>query len=130
MTKTIEYLKSQLFQRGNITLLILAALFIWWDTSRKQEIRERVLSSPVTVEATILKTKGCFKNGKCIDFEYEYQNKIYEEDASVTWGFANWCESRNDCKGMKFRLVLEEGYPENFLVYWEEMFEKEKQINN
>lgn len=129
MTKTIEYLKTQLFQPGNVVLIAFAAGFIWWDTSRKQENRDLVLDSPVSVKATILGTKGCYKNGKCIDFEYQYKDNTYEEDATITWEFFNWCESRNDCKGMKFKLVLEEGNPENILVYWEEMYQQKKERN-
>jgi hypothetical protein len=126
----IDYLKDQIFRRENIVLLLLVGGFLIWYTSHQKELTKAVRENPVETEATILRVKGCFKNGKCIDFAYSFEGELYQGSASVTWKFANWCKARNDCRGMKFRMVLEDGNPENFLVYWEEMYSAERKRKN
>lgn len=111
---------------ANIILFSVAVLVLSYMAIRHYSNRGKVLANPVELEGIILKVTPCFKNGKCIEYEYEYQETVYQREARVSWSFANWCRSRNNCKGMKFKVLIQEGNPGNTLVFWEDMYEAAK----
>lgn len=111
---------------NNIILFCLAVLLISYLSMKHYHDKNKVLNDLAGVEAEIIRFKSCFKNGKCIDFKYAYNGVTYREVASVSWAFFKWCEKRDGCKGLKFKVHLEKNNPENILVYWKEMFEEMK----
>lgn len=126
--KKLLYWWNELKKPVNIAWLVCATLFLLYQSIKSEKDGQAILNDPATVYGEILRVKGCFKNGKCIDFKYEFEGETYYEDASVSWPFANWCKRKDGgCYGMRFRIDLERSNPENILVYWEEMWHKELQ---
>ena len=133
MKKTIKWYFDR-FQReakkpGNIILFSIAAIILSVFVIQQRQDKARVLENSVETEGEILRVKPCYKNGKCIDYQYQYEDSLYKSEASISWAFAKWCENRNDCKGMKFKVLVEKNNHKNFLVYWKEMYEEEKKSN-
>ena len=91
--------------------------------------KKSVLDNPYETTATITGIVNCFKNGRCIEYNYEYEEKKYTDKANSTWGFSNWCENKNDCKGFKFKITLNKGKPHQNIADWDNVFKK-KQLTN
>ena len=131
MKKTIkkyfDRFKKDAKKPGNIILFSVAAIILSIFVIQQRQDKAKVLENPIETKGEILRVKPCFKNGKCIDYQYQYKDSVYKRDASISWAFAKWCESRNDCKGMKFKMLVEKDNPNNVLVYWKEMYEEAKQ---
>ena len=80
-------------------------------------------ANPYELTAEILKIENCFKNGRCLVYKYEYENKTYVDRTRTTWTFSNWCENRNDCKTYKFKLTIDKDDPEKNIADWDAIFE-------
>lgn len=122
--KNFDRFKKDARKPGNIFLFSVAVIVLSFLVLQQRQNKAKVLESPIEAKGEILRIKPCFKNGKCIDYEFQYKDSAYIRDARISWAFAKWCENRNDCKGMKFKVLVEKENPNNVLVYWEEMYEK------
>ena len=75
------------------------------------------------VTAEIIGIVDCFKNGRCVNYQYSYEGVVYQQKASSNWTFSNWCAERNDCKGYKFDLFIDKTNPENSTANWKDIFD-------
>ena len=122
INKFFKKIYLELVRKENRLILIGLVLFLIYARVDGYYYRKAINENKVTIEAEIIGAKGCFKNGKCIDFMYEYNGIIYKEDARVIWSLASWCEQNNNCKGMKYKIDIQKDSPENCLTYWEDMY--------
>jgi hypothetical protein len=127
--KYFDQFEKDIKKPGNIILFSIATIVLSILVIQQRQDRARVLENPIETKGEILRIKPCYKNGKCMEYQYQYKDSIYKREASISWAFAKWCENRNDCKGMQFRVLVEKNNPNNVLVYWEEMFEEAKQAS-
>lgn len=125
--KIVDRLIKGVKDPGNIFLLSLLIITLVILKANELRDRKKLFANPYETTAEILRIKPCFKNGKCMDFQYIYNGVTYKSDASISWEFALWCEKRNHCRGKSFRILLQKDDPENILVYWQEMYVKAKE---
>ncbi|MHB8402492.1 MAG: hypothetical protein ACYDCN_10815 [Bacteroidia bacterium] len=104
-----------------LLLLIIGGGSYSYITSRLDV--KKIEADKATVYGVITGTESCYKNGKCLNYTYTFEGKSYNSSASITHSFCFWCEERDDCRGMKVKIELEKGNPENHLSYWEELME-------
>jgi hypothetical protein len=105
-----------------IGVLIYVGIYIYLN-------KKAVLDNPYQTTATITGFKNCYKNGRCIEYTYEYNGIKYSDYANSDWNFSNWCERKNDCIGFEFKITLDKENPKNHTADWEEIFKNKEFIN-
>lgn len=43
--------------------------------------------------------------------------------------FASWCRDKNNCVGLKFKIIINKDNPKQQIVEWDKIFEEKKFIN-
>ena len=81
-------------------------------------------SGIVSIEliAEITSLDKCSKNGRCIFYKYEYNGIEYKGRSRIDLSFSGWCKSKNECKGLKFKITVMKSNPEKRYADWNKIF--------
>ena len=112
-------------QIGNIWKVGLIALIIF-VFFQSYYYEKAIKKNPFELTAEVIGIENCYKNGRCIVFQYEYKNKTYTDRANSDWAFSNWCKEKNDCRGYKFKLTIDKDNPEKNITDWEKLFREKE----
>lgn len=91
--------------------------------------KKSILENPDNVVATIVDITNCFKNGRCVEYEYKYNGETYKDFTRCDWDFSNWCATKGDCKGFKFEITINKKEPEENIAKWDEILNKKQFLN-
>ena len=91
--------------------------------------RDAVRENPYETLATITSIEKCSKNGRCVYYKYVYKGKEYIGRSRTDISFSGWCKGKNDCKGFKFKIIVNRDNPEQKTVNWDEVFDDKNFVN-
>lgn len=125
INKKVKKIVTELFKIQNILFILFFSAGLSLLMFRSRSKKESALNNAFETKATILGFDGCYNNGRCVNFSYEFRGSVFIEDASVSIEFAAWCAQRDDCKGKTFKLIIDTLNPSNRLVFWQELMNEE-----
>lgn len=91
--------------------------------------REAVREKPYETLATITNLEKCSKYGRCLYYKYVYEGKEYIGRSRTDISFSGWCKDKNDCKGFKFKIIINRDDPEQKTVDWDKIFDDKSFVN-
>lgn len=91
--------------------------------------RNEVKKNPYETIATITRIEKCSKRGRCVYYKYSYGKKEYEGRSRTDFIFTRWCKDKNECIGLKFKIIINKDNPEQQLVNWDKVFDDKNFIN-
>ncbi|MBP2834249.1 hypothetical protein J8281_18780 [Aquimarina sp. U1-2] len=107
-----------------VVFIVLFSGVILYTGIQSYFYKRAVIKNSYETIAVITGIKDCYKNGRCIKYNYEYQGQKFNDEANTNWAFSNWCKSRNDCKGYKFKILLDKKHPEKNIAEWDSIFKR------
>ncbi|MBG6130874.1 hypothetical protein IWQ47_002344 [Aquimarina sp. EL_43] len=118
---------NQLYYRTVFFIIIfgIVAYVVAHNTMEEAAVRE----SPFETTATITSLEKCSKNGRCIYYEYKYEGKKYKARSRTDFMFAGWCRNKNNCVGLKFKIIINKDNPKQQIVEWDKVLDDKNFIN-
>lgn len=103
-----------------IVIYVVTYNIIEWEAVRK---------NPFETLATITNIEKCSKSGRCIYYKYTYKGKEYKGRSRIDIYFSRWCKNKNDCIGLKFKIIVNKDNPEQKTVDWDRVFKDKNFVN-
>lgn len=113
-------MKEKNIKTAIIISMIAILLLVGYLESRKKT--NNIRNNAVHLMATIKDLHGCFRTSNCIDFEYVWKDRVYTGTSGVSLKMANFCNRRNECKGLQFKITVNKKNPDDCLVSLDTLF--------